>query len=551
MRSVQFVVGGAATALLASGITPAANAAEAIEPAAVPYVTSTERALGFNGWADITTAGQRLLVSNIDGKRILMLNRDGSPITTIDPQGTPASMLASPSGDTVYVALRDASAISVLDVATATEIERIPVDPCPVDLALSSGRLFYSYGCNALASGVASVDLATTATPVQTAIGDLYYAPMIEGTGDTLVVATPATSAGTLRSFATAADGSVNLLATAPGNLQLAYTKDLTLTPDGSHSLVAHGGGVTRLSLPNLTQTAALSNGAVAAAVSPDGTMLLLGDTDARSTVRLYDTSNHKMLWQRYPVSGRNAYGWTDDLRNVIDGAVAFASDGSAAYALTGNTIDPVRLLRLPLLPESSRTTLAVSGTYGRPATLTATVAGGGSGTVHFGINENEYGNGYRSLGSAPLINGKAVKTVKITEPGALEAIYSGDAVRAPSVSTPVAVKPATRVTVSMTGAKTVVRGVHKYDSYADVRVRFRLEPRLNGGELLYVKLWRFKKGKWRDQGYTKHRTDAKGRLVLALSRRVPGKLSFTGYYAGDSRHGASGGLGPDFTIAK
>lgn len=551
MRSVQFVVGAAATALLGSGIAPAANAADAIEPAAVPYVTSTERSLGFNGWADITAAGQRLFVSNIDGKRVLVLDQDGTTITTIDPQGTPASMLASPDGGTVYVALRDASAISVVDVATATEIKRIPVDACPVDLALSSGRLYYSYGCNAMKSGVASVDLAAPASPVDTTIGDLYYAPMIVGAGDTLVVATPYTSAATLRSFATAADGSAELVASAPGSLHLTYTKNLTLTPDGSHVVVANGSGVTTLSLPNLSPTAALSNGAVAAALSPDGTKLLLGDTDARSTVRLYDTSSHKMLWQRYPVSGRSAYGWTDGNRSVIDGAVAFASDGSTAYVLTGNTIDPVRLLRLPLVPETTRTTLAVSGTYGRPATLTATVPGGGSGTVHFGINENEYGNGYRSLGSAPLVNGKAVKAVKIDEPGAIEAFYSGDAIRAPSVSPSVDVKPATRITVSMTGAKTIVRGEHKFDSYADVRVRFRLEPRLNGGELLYVKLWKFKKGKWRDQGYAKHRTDARGRLVLALSRRIPGKLSFTGYYAGDSRHGASGGLGPHFTIAR
>lgn len=555
MRSLRATAGALSVALIWAGLlgTPA-RAEPAADPAATPYFPAVhETPLGFGHKTDLVVAGDRLFVTDVLGGRLLVLREDGSQIAALQPFQSPRSMVVSPDGGLVYLAGHDAGAIVAVDVATADVVSRYEVGGCPEGVAISSGRLFFSYGCSTGQAKVGSIDPAAPGPPVVASSG-YVTPPKIRGTAGTLVVSGRLGS-NVLSSFATASDGSVTPTAVAPIELGLAYVGDMELSADGSRLLVAAGAPsqATALTVPELapagTYPGALGE-ATAVAMSPDGTRVLLGGTDGASALRLFDATSRSLLWHRYAVLGRFNYGdgWAYADRLISSPAVAFSSDGMTVYALTSESNGGgVSLFRSPLTFTSTRTYLGLDATYGRPVIGSATVNGATSGSAQFASREEE---DYRSLGSAPLVNGTATKTLALKTPGEIEAYYVGDYTHAPSVSPRTVFRPATRVSIAMVGTNSVRKHVHKYATYADVRARIRLEPG-DDARLLHTALWKWRKGKWRLQGTSKLRTDGKGKLVLVLSRPAKGKLCFTAWYPGDSKHAESGASGAAFTMAK
>jgi FlaG/FlaF family flagellin (archaellin) len=235
----------------------------------------------------------------------------------------------------------------------------------------------------------------------------------------------------------------------------------------------------------------------------------------------------------------------------VVTGGVAFSPDGSTVYALTSESDGRgVALFRAPVTLSATKTTLSAKALYKKPAIVTATVVGGGTGRVGFYLRAR---NRLLSLGVAPVVNGVATRAVAVSQAGTLEAAYFGDLTHIPSASAQVPFKPASQLTVKMSGASKIVHRaetVYNYASYRDVRVTILLDPK-TGGKTVYVTLWKFRKDKWRDQGYTKYKTDTYGKVKLVFREHLGGKLSFTAWYAGDSGHAETGAAGPAFAMAR
>lgn len=557
MGKARIAVGAVVLAVLGAGVGTIDPAGAATAPAAVPYFAASETPLDVSG-SRLTVAGSRLFVTDFAQDRVLVLDEQGNAISTITNQGGPATAVVSPDGSKVYLALEKANAISVLDVASASEVARIPVGPCPSSLAWSSDRLFYSYGCDYKNPGVASVDPAAPAAPVPALTG-FQWPPRLAGTGNTLLV-TGGTSVPTVSSFTTAAGGSAAPVAVSPVSVGVTATSDLVVTPNGDRVLVGAESpdAVFALSLPDLSplgsyptpnQSRSMST---SIAVSPDGSRLLVGATDGGSSIRLFDTSSHNLIWQRYAgAEGRNYFsdGWLYANRLVFLGGTAFSPDGSTVYALTqeSNGRNPA-LFRSPVLPSATGVSMELNAPYGKPATAQATVGGGGTGVVQFWLRHDYE---VQSLGSAPIVNGVATRQINPREVGELEAVYTGDRSHFPSASVRLPFKPATGLAIKMGGSgKSIRGGVTTYGSYSDIRVKIQLQPK-TGGKPVYVTLWKWRKGKWRDQGYQQLKTDGTGAVKIQFRQHVGGKLCFTAWHPGDAKHAESGVSGPSFSMRK
>ena len=542
-RVSSAVLGTLAIGVLGHGVAAPASAATSAPPTPRPYNSGQEIALGINGAATLVVAGDRIFVADREGDRVLVRHRNGTAVATIANQNAPTSMTPSPDGRTVFVALRDANAISALDVATATETARWSVGACPTGTAFSSGRLYYSYGCSS-EFGVASIDPQSTADPV-TALPSLGAKPMLAGTASHLVVAGGQTS-GPVQAFASSTDGSVNLVATS--DVEFHTVRDLAVSPDGSRVAVASWfPGVRTLTLPSLAFNGVSGDDSGGVAFSPDGSRLFVGGTD--NTKQMYNWTTGVMQWQRYSASPAVGAAWLWDGRNTVPRSVAFSGDGSSVYALTADIEGKnVRLFRSNASPSAPAVAVAVKTAFSRATEVTVSVPGVSSGTVRL---SHLYAGMLEWTGNLPVSNGIARTTLPASASGRVEAIYFGDAAHMGSEAKAASFKRATRVSVSMLGTKTVAKnGINRYASYEDVTVRFALAPKL-ARQVLYVNLWTLRKGKWVTDGYTEHRLDSRGRIELVFKKRVPGKLSFTAYFKGNGRYGESGATGAVFTIAK
>jgi hypothetical protein len=549
VRSVQWVssavLGAVATGVLGAGLATPASAVTPPPPKDTPYDSAQEIALGINGPATLVVAGERVFVADVEGDRVLVLNRNGATVATIGNQNAPASMTPSPDGSTVFVALRDANAISALDVATAAETGRWSVQACPTETALSSGRLFYSYGCSS-EFGVASVDPSSTADPV-TALASLLAKPKLAGSATHLVVANEATM-GRVRAFTSNTDGSVNVVASSDAEFQ--GVRDLAVSPDGTRVAVAAWfPGAQSLTLPSLGFAGVSGDDSQATAYSSDGSRLLVGGASG-NTVQMYNAITGAMQWQRYSASPSHGAGWHWDGRHMLPASVGFAGDNSLVYALAANADDnaDVRLFRSSTSPATPTVSIAVKTAFKRATQVTVSVSGVSSGTVRLA---HVYGGMAEWAGNLAVSNGIARKTLPAHASGRVEVIYLGDAGHTASEAKSASFKRASRVSIAMMGTKTVTKnGINRYATYEDVTVRFAIAPKL-ARQVLYVDLWTLRKGKWVTDGYTTHRLDDTGKVELVFKKRVPGKLSFTAHYKGNARYGESGAGGAVFTIAK
>jgi hypothetical protein len=99
-------------------------------------------------------------------------------------------MVVDESSDTLYVALRDATAISRIDTVTLAETSRMSVAPLslPTNLGLAGGKLWFAHSC-ASGGGTGSINLDGTAVTDQTTLPG--YCPVFATTpGNTNLLAT-------------------------------------------------------------------------------------------------------------------------------------------------------------------------------------------------------------------------------------------------------------------------------------------------------------------------------------------------------------------------
>ncbi|GAA2455181.1 hypothetical protein [Streptomyces macrosporus] len=173
---------------------------------------------------------------------VLAIDHDGQVVKKVEGLDGARGMAESADESTLYVALPDADAISVIDTATLTETQRISTgaDTDPESLALAGGRLFFSYQATVFDAGIGSVAIAEANPTVSLDDNPVWYGkPRLAsspGAPDRLVAAESQGALG-MRVYDV---GSGTLRETAYSDA-IADVEDVAVTPDGSSVITANG----------------------------------------------------------------------------------------------------------------------------------------------------------------------------------------------------------------------------------------------------------------------------------------------------------------------
>ena len=459
-----------------STVAASTASASAATPVAYPMAHAVP---GLSSAGQMVWANGHLFVSSgMGGSTVTVLSSTGQVVKTLTDEAGPDGMAVSPDGSTVYVALNSAGTIAAIDTTTlAVSGTPFAVDACPVDVALSNGRLFYSHGCDSSATGgVSSVDPTSGGTPVPVETGDTG-APLISGAGSVLAVA----DNSTLRTYSAATDGSTTLTATNSSTLD-ERPNEIALTPDGQTLLTATGAPYQIDSFDTGSLTAGSPYLGVpypqAVAVDPTGTHVAGGFESYTTTVSLYSLSNHTVDWSRF-TAGTNPTQWQPNVSfdQVEPGTLTFSSDGTRVYGLVKReNLSGQYLFASSLTPtHTSITVKAPNVKPGKPLTAKSVVSGAPRATVSYSLTNDHYAS--RSEGSATASSsGVAVKSFHSATNGTIRATFLGSATQLPSSA-------ASKFTVgSITRSRLVGffkrhHGVAYYRSYKKVSVLFRTTP--------------------------------------------------------------------------
>jgi hypothetical protein len=452
--------------------------ADSATPAATPYPMAHAVPGLSTGGQMVWAKGHLFVSSGPNGSTIKVLSSAGQVEKTLTGESGADGMVASADGSTVYVALDTATGeIGEIDTTSLTQTTTHPVNSCPAEVALSSGRLFYSYGCDSsLTAGVSSIDPASGGSPVPVESGD-SGAPLISGATSVLAVA----NGSTLRTYSTADDGGTTALASNISTLE-ERPNEIALTPDGQTLLTASGAPYEIDTFDTASLTAGSPYPGVAypeaVAVDPSGTHVAGGFNADDSTVRLYAATSHSVDWSRY-TTGTDPARWreTEDIEEVEPGTLTFSSDGSRVYGLVmhGDS-NGLFLFASSLSPTATRiSVMAPNVKPGKPLTARSVVSGVSHGAVSFAVTA--VNSTTRSVGSATSTSsGIATKSFHSSSNGTIRATFLGSATQLPSTAT-------SRFTVgSVTRSRLVGyykkhRGIAYFRSYKKVNVVFRTTP--------------------------------------------------------------------------
>jgi YVTN family beta-propeller protein len=471
---VGVMTAAAAALVLTAGLAP--QIAQAGTPGARPDPLAHPVA-GLTSAAQMVEANGHLFVSSgTSGSDVEVLTTSGSRVTTITGEPGAEGMVVSADGSTVYVALANSDAISVIDTSTLAETARYTVESCPMNVALASGRLFYSYGCSngsPTAAGVASIDPATGGDPVA-ALNYLWGDAMLRGSGSVLA-ATEITN--TLYTYTAGSDGTL----TALGQGSLEETPlDMAFTSDGNSVLVASGAPyqITSYSTDTVAQNLVYPGVAYpqAVATDPTGQYVAGGFESYGVTARLYGQTTDTIKWQRY-TAGTNPSLWqtNESFDQMLPRTLVFSPTGAQLYGLVvrGNA-SGIFFFHSAIAPAAShiKVTVAKVGP-GKKHTAVATLTGA-HGAITFTMTDNGTS---KNLGTANTnSHGVARMTFTGRYDGTVTASFEGSPSLFPASAT-TKFSVASKTTSRLVGPHTTRHGVAMYASYKDINVLFKTTP--------------------------------------------------------------------------
>ncbi|MGY5032445.1 hypothetical protein ACWC9U_16395 [Streptomyces sp. 900116325] len=173
---------------------------------------------------------------------VLATDHDGQVVKKVEGLDGARGMAESADESTLYVALPDADAISVIDTATLSETRRISTgaDTEPESLALAGGQLFFGYQATVFDAGIGSVAIAEATPTVSLDDNPVWYGkPRLassSGAPDRLVAADSQGALG-MRVY----DVSSGTLEETAYTDAITDVEDLAVTPDGSSVITANG----------------------------------------------------------------------------------------------------------------------------------------------------------------------------------------------------------------------------------------------------------------------------------------------------------------------
>ncbi|MFF7336267.1 hypothetical protein ACFZAT_02895 [Streptomyces sp. NPDC008163] len=301
---------------------------------------------------------------------VLAVDHDGQVVKKVAGLDGARGMAETADESTLYVALPDADAIAVIDVATLTETQRISIgaDTEPENLAVAGGRLFFSYQATVFDAGIGSVAVAEATPSVTLDDNPVWYGkPRLAsspGAPDRLVAADSQGAAG-MRVY-DVGSGTLREIAYSDA---IGDVEDLAVTPDGSSVITADGYDYyhQRWHLSDLTEEVRYDTGPYPNAVA----------IDSRGTVAAGIVSGGNWDVYVYRPGETAAYrtvalSWPH--MDLLDRGLAWAPDGSRLFATRFPYSGEVTLdIVSDLAKASSTITLSAPETnpVGTPVTVT------------------------------------------------------------------------------------------------------------------------------------------------------------------------------------
>jgi sugar lactone lactonase YvrE/phage gp46-like protein len=341
---------GTAFAVLAgvtAGIAPVTSAAGA--DAAVP--------LPFAHFADIAVDavhGHVFISGGSGSDSLLVTDLDGNTVTTIPSEPGATSLALSADGGTLYAALTDGDAISVIDTDTLTETVRDETGSgtYPASLAVAGGRVWFGYG-TAGAGGIGSLDVSGAGPDAvvldQDPAGTWAGAPLLAttpGPSGLLVAGAQGTDAADFAVFDVSSGVAER---TASTTLAMTGLAQFAVTADGKDVLIGRFGQNLRTSDYRTSDLAIDPDGGerwfypTAVGVAPDGTVAVSQSADQLMIYRA--DSGSPMNWFSGP-----------DFSHFADRGVAWDPDGSRLFAVTVDNASGKPTLRVVKGPEVALT---------------------------------------------------------------------------------------------------------------------------------------------------------------------------------------------------
>lgn len=457
-----------AVALLAGTPGTAAAATASASPVAVTTSATAGPAtvvdLKIPSASSMIRMGSQLFVAAGDTVRVYSLA--GTLQHTVTAQTGVQDLVASADGATVYAALRDASAVSAISVATLAEKSRFAV-PCATHLARAGAALFVSYGCGSgFDHQLGSLDTTTGTLSALDGTGRNWAAPpRLAATTGHLAAIDTYSSPATVVSYAVSGTGLTEL-----AHESFSSSAALAFRPDGSRLAVGtmdDGYAVLEVDPATLAQAAAHVTGPYPrdAAYSPDGSMLVgaQGPTYDADLV-VFSTATGEARTRRQALLPGQSAG------EVLPYTTTFSADGTHVYALLHDTTTVGLATISTTAPRPTSVTLSL-GPRGYGASLPVTVAVHGRTSATVTVTD---GTTTRQVhvGSS----GHAATTIRGSYGGTLTASMSGDADHAAATtSTRFAAK--SRTTLTLAGAYRKSHEVSYFHSYADVLATGRVRP--------------------------------------------------------------------------
>jgi len=502
----------ASTGLIATSLLYAAAPATA---APVPYAgLSTD--LGLNAASSMVTAHGKLFVGT--GNEVQVRGLTGQLISVITGEMGVADLLRSPDGNTVYAADATGSAISQIDPATGTETAHWVVDACPAHLALSVGRLFYSYGCSGGTVGLASIDASTGGDRTDSGITFAQTAPQLAGVDGRLVTMT----GNSVTSYSV-----TGAALTAGNSITVQDSAALTISPDGkSIAMVSMDGyQLNQYDAVTLAQSASFVTGHYPDAVAYNSTSDRIAGgagTSGRDTgdLLVFDTGTGSKL----AATAADGFNGTW-LPNVLPHTLTFGPDlagrtDALVYALAQDYTGAVRLI---VGPTSALTiahltlTLGSPKAWGQPLVATVNFPGHPNTALTLKVLPNSGSPIYVPVRTNRW--GVLSAKVGVNFTGRVYAYYGGDLLtrhEAPSASAIQSYTVPTRTTASVLGAYKTSGGVLFFRSAANVQLHIAVSP--PHVRTVTVVLQAFSGGKWVTRQATSFTTNRWGMLDLYLS---------------------------------
>ncbi|KKD05120.1 hypothetical protein TN53_26345 [Streptomyces sp. WM6386] len=337
---------------------------------ATPASADSAKILPVKAVGDIVVDGvhQRVFVSDPSNGKIVVTDYAGTVVKQLTSLPGVTGLELSADSGTLYAAVPGGTdAIVAFDTATATESARYPVGTStdPKYPALDGDRLWFGYP-----GDIGYVDLAAPEHPValdqETDNTWFGAAPMLDtspGAPGRIVAGMPQQSPSELAVYDTT---SGTLTRTAHSTVEGGNMRDLALTPDGQHVVVASGAPyyqavykTSDLTADGKYPTNAYPN---AVDIAPDGSVAAGIDGSYDPDVYVFKPGSATSV-REYDFPSTSSGGNADLL---VDRGLGWAPDASRLFAVSSN-YDGVYRLRVLVAPTKATTAITVTA----PATAT------------------------------------------------------------------------------------------------------------------------------------------------------------------------------------